>query len=63
MNDFQCLLIRRRSIRKFKKENLSPDETQKILEAALLSPTSKNRHSWEFIIVEDREMLSKLSAC
>jgi len=63
MNSFQQLQIRRRSIRKYSEELLSPDETKKILEAALLSPTSKNRHSWEFIAVEEKEMLVKLSKC
>lgn len=63
MNSFQQLQIHRRSIRKYSEELLSPDETKKILEAALLSPTSKNRHSWEFIAVEEREMLVKLSKC
>lgn len=63
MNSFQQLQIRRRSIRKYSDELLSPDETKKILEAALLSPTSKNRHSWEFIAVEEKEMLVKLSKC
>lgn len=63
MSDFQNLLIRRRSIRKYTKELLSPDEIRKIIEAALLSPTSKNNHSWEFIAIEDKEMLSKLSVC
>ena len=29
----------------------------------MLSPTSKNRHAWEFIAVEEKEMLSKLSKC
>ena len=32
-----------------------------ILSAALLSPTSKNSHSWQFIVVDDKEMLEKLS--
>lgn len=63
MFDFQDLLIRRRSIRKFKTEPLSPEETRRIIEAALFSPTSKNRHSWEFIAVEEKETLSKLSVC
>ncbi|NLJ00590.1 MAG: NAD(P)H nitroreductase [Bacteroidales bacterium] len=63
MNNFQQLQIRRRSIRKYREELLSPDETKKIFEAALLSPTSKNRHSWEFIAVEDKEMGEKLSKC
>jgi nitroreductase len=63
MNGFQQLLMQRRSIRKFKEELLTPDETRMILEAGLLSPTSKNRHSWEFIAVEDKEMLIRLSHC
>lgn len=63
MNDFQRLLLQRRSIRKYTGEFLSADETQKILEAALLSPTSKNKHSWEFIAVEDKTTLKRLSLC
>lgn len=63
MLDFQNLLIRRRSIRKYSQELLSPDEIRKIIEAALLSPTSKNRHSWEFIAVEEKEALTQLSVC
>ena len=63
MNNFQPLLLQRRSIRKFRKEQLTADETRLILEAALLSPTSKNRRSWEFIAVEQKEMLVRLSQC
>jgi nitroreductase len=63
MNNFQQLLLQRRSIRKFREEPLTSDETRLILEAALLSPTSKNRHSWEFIAVEDKGMLTRLSQC
>lgn len=63
MADFRSLLIQRRSIRKFKSELLSAEETQSILEAALLSPTSKNKRAWEFIVLEEKEMLEKLSQC
>lgn len=63
MDSFQQLLLRRRSIRKFTGELLTPDQTRTILEAALLSPTSKNSRSWEFIAVEDKEMLTRLSQC
>lgn len=63
MKDFQELQINRRSIRNYKEEPLSSDETKKIFEAALLSPTSKNKHSWVFIAIEDKEMLTKLSNC
>ena len=63
MDHFQHLLIKRRSIRKFSTELLTPDETRMIIEAGLLSPTSKNRHSWEFVAVEEKEMLARLSQC
>ena len=63
MKSFQQLQIKRRSIRKYTEELLSSDETKLILEAALLSPTSKNKHSWEFIAVEDKKTLKALSEC
>ncbi len=63
MQNLNTLLVNRRSYRKYLNEPLSGDEVQLILEAALLSPTSKNKHSWEFVVVEDKEMLSKLSNC
>jgi nitroreductase len=63
MSYFTDLLIKRRSVRKFTDEPLTPEETRLILQAALLSPTSKNNHSWEFVVVEDKQMLEKLSHC
>jgi nitroreductase len=63
MSTFQDLLLKRRSIRRFKDDLLKPEETEQILKAALLSPTSKNSHSWQFIVVEDKEMLQKLAQC
>jgi nitroreductase len=53
----------RRSTRKFTKQQISPEKVQKVLQAALLAPTSKNCKSWEFVAVEDRQMLKQLSAC
>lgn len=63
MENFQHLLIKRRSIRKYTHELLTSDETKLILEAALLSPTSKNKHSWDFIAIEDKDTLKALSLC
>lgn len=63
MSNITNLLISRRSVRKYSDELLAPEETELILQAALLSPTSKNSHSWNFIIIEDKEMLQKLSIC
>lgn len=63
MSKFHQLLINRRSCRKFTSESLSSNDVQQILEAALLSPTSKNKRSWEFIVVENKEILEQLSQC
>jgi nitroreductase len=61
MTRFGELLQKRRSIRKFTDELLSPEEVEQILRAGLMAPSSKNRNSWEFIVIEDKDLLQKLS--
>jgi nitroreductase len=63
MEDFESLITIRRSTRKFTKQQISPEKVQKILQAALLAPTSKNCKCWEFIAVENKNMLKQLSVC
>ena len=58
MEDFNALITRRRSTRKFTDELIAPEEVQQLLKAALMAPTSKNSHSWQFITVEDKDMLT-----
>lgn len=63
MTDFQQLIINRRSTRKFTDEPLSPEQVETIMKAALMSPSSKSTNPWQFLLVEDKEMLDKLSYC
>ncbi len=63
MGNFESLIITRRSTRKFIEQQISPEEVQKLLQSALLAPTSKNSKSWEFIAVENKDMLKQLSVC
>lgn len=63
MVDFQNLVASRRSIRKFTDEPLTSEQVGVILKAALMSPSSKGKESWQFLLVEDKEMLRKLSLC
>jgi nitroreductase len=63
MTDFQQLIISRRSTRKFTEEPLRPEQVEIIMKAALMSPASKSANPWQFILVEDKEMLDKLSYC
>lgn len=55
------LLRARRSVRKYTGRAIEPEKIELLKEAALRSPTSRNKHSWEFIFVDDRELLEKLS--
>lgn len=55
------LLRKRRSIRKFTSEKIAPDLVETIVEAALRAPSSRGINPWEFILVDDPEILLKLS--
>lgn len=54
------LLMKRRSIRKYKDMKVSKDKVDSLIKAALLAPSAKGIRPWEFIVVEDKEMLEKL---
>ena len=53
MNSFADLMHSRRSCRKFTDEKIDADALSMVLNAALLSPSAKNRRSWHFVVVED----------
>ena len=53
----------RRSIRKYLEKNIEKEKIDQILQTALMSPASKRTNGWEFIVVENKEMLKKLSEC
>lgn len=55
------LLRTRRSIRKYAQTPIDSKKIDVLIETLLRSPTSRNGKSWEFVIVDDRELLSKLS--
>ena len=63
MNSFTSLITSRRSTRKFKDKPLSPEQVALILKVALMTPTSKGARSWQFVVVEDKNMLHRLAAC
>ena len=63
MDNFHELIINRRSIRKYTEQPIDPEHVKLILEAGLLAPSSKSGRSWQFIVVEDKEMLKHLGEC
>lgn len=63
MENFSDLINRRRSMRKFTEESLTPEEVELLLKAALKAPSSKRSTCWQFVVVEDKETLKALSEC
>jgi nitroreductase len=59
--DFKDLVKMRRSHRKFTEQEISGDDVKAILRAGLMSPTSKSRRDWQFVVVDDKTDLEKLS--
>ena len=61
--DFKELVQKRRSIRKFEDREIPAEDLQTILRSALMAPTSKGTRAWHFIVVDDKDMLDKISRC
>jgi len=55
------LLRARRSIRRYTREPVNHQAQELLVEALLRSPTSRNINPWEFVLVDDREQLTRLS--
>ncbi|MBR2558477.1 MAG: nitroreductase family protein [Methanobrevibacter sp.] len=55
------VMLKRRSVRNFKDEDISKKQLDKILQAGLLAPTSMNRKPCNFMVIENRKTLDKLS--
>jgi nitroreductase len=61
VSDMIELLRKRRSIRKFTGEKVAPETIELLIEALLRSPSSRGINPWEFVVVDDRELLAGLS--
>lgn len=59
--EFDEVILKRRSVRKFTDEDVTKDQMNKILQAGLLAPTSRNRKPCNFLIVSNKETLKELA--
>lgn len=61
--DVFTAVAERRSIKKFDPAHrMSEDEIRRLMEAAVLSPTSFNLQNWRFVLVTDQERKERLRA-
>ena len=54
-------IFNRRSIRKFKVQDVEPEKIDKLLRAAMQAPSAGNQQPWEFIVVREKDTLNKLA--
>jgi nitroreductase len=57
--DFYKVIQTRRSVRSFKKDPISKEVLDRILEATRIAPSGSNRQPWKFIIVKDEALKQK----
>lgn len=56
------LIKGRRSIRRFSKENIDRKLLETLVEAAIWAPSGSNAQAWQFVVVDDENMLNRLTA-
>ena len=62
MDTFDAIATRR-AVKAFDPEHrLSPEEISRLLEAAILAPTSFNIQHWRFVVIDDPELRAKIRA-
>ncbi|QAA33790.1 nitroreductase family protein [Clostridium manihotivorum] len=54
-------IFKRRSIRKYEDKPVEKEKIERLLRAAMQAPSAVNQQPWEFIVVEDKDTLKKLS--
>jgi nitroreductase len=59
--EFKQIISCRRSTRKFLSTPVEREKLQRIIDAALVAPTSRNTRSTRFYVVEDSTLLEKMS--
>ncbi len=57
---FLELVKQRRSVRSFKTDPIPDEEVDKVIEAARFAPSGFNLQPWEFVIVKDEELRSRI---
>ncbi|QDW74821.1 nitroreductase [Lachnospiraceae bacterium KGMB03038] len=57
------MMQNRRSVRKYTGEPVGEEALKKVVQAGLLSESGKGLRPWEFIVVQDKEMLRKMADC
>ena len=61
MAEFSRLLSDRRSIRNYKDEEVDVELVREIIKESIMAPNSGNRQPWRFSIINDRDLMRRIS--
>ena len=53
-------ILKRRSIRKYKNEDVENEKIQEIIKAGMNAPTARNQKTWEFVVVKDKKLKEEI---
>lgn len=61
--DLLKIMQNRRSVRNYTEEPVLEEKLDRILQAGLLSASSRSIRPWELIVIQDKEMLKRMAEC
>ncbi len=61
MDQVQKTLLSRRSIRKYKTQQISKEQLQAVLTAGLYAPSAMNEQAWKLVAIQDPKELQKVT--
>jgi nitroreductase len=53
-------VVNRKSVRSFTSQSVDKDQIERILEAARLAPSAKNRQEWRFVVIQKKDTRQKV---
>ncbi len=62
MEDIIEVIKTRRSVRRYKKENIPRATVMEILEAGRWAPSSSNNQPWRFVVIDDENTIQKITS-
>jgi nitroreductase len=62
MNEVLRAIESRRSVRRYKPDQIKDEDMEAIIRAGLYAPSAKNQQSWHFTVIQSKEVIDKLAA-
>lgn len=62
MNETLQVIAKRRSIRKYRPDQISDEEIREIMKAAIYAPSARNQQKWHFTVIQDETLIDEMAA-